>query len=197
MVAQQIKPRGVTSPEVLRAMREVPRQAFVPEEWRKEAYGDYPIPIGGGQTISQPYVVAAMTEALELDSQSRVLEIGTGSGYQTALLAEIAAEVHTIECRPELSEGARRVLAACGYRNIHFHVGDGAEGWPPAALYDAIISTCAPTALPQPWTTQLRDGGRIVAPIGDRGDQRLLRWIKIGESLQEAFLMNVRFVPLV
>jgi protein-L-isoaspartate(D-aspartate) O-methyltransferase len=196
MVKDQLRARGIRDAAVLRAMSEVPREAFVPLPWRDAAYDDRPLPIGADQTISQPYVVAAMTEALELSPTSRVLEIGTGSGYQSAVLAEIVGRVETIECFANLLESARRILTSLQYGNIAFHLGDGTSGWPAGAPYDAIIATCAAGAIPPAWEAQLAEGGRLVAPIGPRDSQHLLAGRKRGGRLEASSLMGVRFVPL-
>jgi len=195
MVATQIQARGVLDAKVIAAMRRVPRHALVPKSERASAYADYPLPIGHEQTISQPYIVAAMTEALGLVGGERVLEIGTGSGYQAAVLAEIAAEVYTIEIVAPLGERAKRDLVQLGYDNIHFLVGDGYLGWPDAAPFQGIMVTAAPPEVPQPLIDQLAPGGRMVIPVGV-GDQELLLIEKspTGESTRR--LMPVRFVPM-
>jgi protein-L-isoaspartate(D-aspartate) O-methyltransferase len=197
MVRDQIETRGVHDERVLRAMRRVPRHLFVPESFRSEAYSDYPLPIGNGQTISQPFIVAWMTEALGLQSDSRVLEIGTGSGYQAAVLAEIAKEVYTIEIVAPLAEAARRTLDGLGYRNITAKQGDGYLGWPEHAPFDAVIVTAAPEHVPQPLVDQLRVGGRLVAPVGPRDAQQLLVINKDVRGITTEARMPVRFVPLV
>jgi len=198
MVDTQIKPRGVKSAAVLRAMEAVPRERFVPEEYRKYAYSDCPLPLSLGQTISQPYMVAAMTEFLNLDASSRVLEIGTGSGYQTAILAHIAKEVFTVEIIEPLAERARGLLEEMGYGNIHFKVGDGYYGWQEHAPYDAIIVTAAPEIEPPPLTAQLGSGGRMVIPIGPTAGLQELKVIEKNgdEDLRTLESMSVRFVPL-
>ena len=177
-----IRLRGIRDERVLSALLKVPRHLFVPEELRDRAYVDAPLPIGEGQTISQPYIVALMTEALELDEDSRVLEIGTGSGYQAAILAEIAKEVYTVERIPALLERARRILEALGYDNIYFKLGDGTLGWEEHAPYDAIIVTAGAPEVPEPLVEQLKVGGRMVIPVGDEFSQRLLRVTKLDSS---------------
>ncbi|QER42198.1 protein-L-isoaspartate(D-aspartate) O-methyltransferase [Thermodesulfobacterium sp. TA1] len=197
MVKSQIIARGIKDEKVLRAMLKVPRHLFVEEALRDQAYGDFPLPIGKGQTISQPYIVAFMTEALELKGKERVLEIGTGSGYQTAILAEIALWVYTIERDYELSEKAKKVLLSLGYKNISFKVGDGSLGWPEVAPFDAIIVTAASPQIPQPLIDQLAEGGRLVIPVGDEFSQILIKGIKKNGKLITQTLEPVRFVKLV
>ncbi len=188
----------ISDKDVLAAIAHVPRHRFVPEAQRQHAYEDRPLPIGHGQTISQPFIVALMTQLLELDSQARVLEIGTGCGYQTAILAELAAEVYTIERIPELSQRASRILSELGYDNVHFRVGDGWQGWPQAAPFDGIIVTAAAPIWPPQLLEQLADGGRIVLPIGPAGgDQILWQGIKTGSQLIRNRIGPVRFVPLI
>jgi protein-L-isoaspartate(D-aspartate) O-methyltransferase len=196
MVRRQIAARGVRDPRVLKAMEKVPRHLFVPAVRQAEAYEDYPLPIGGGQTISQPYIVAAMTEALRLKPGSRVLEIGTGSGYQAAILGELAREVYSIEIVPALGQRAAKLLAQLGYRNIQVHVGDGYRGWPERAPFDAILLTAAPVQLPEPLLRQLKMGGTLVAPVGPTDDQRLIRVTKTVTGFSREHLMDVRFVPM-
>jgi protein-L-isoaspartate(D-aspartate) O-methyltransferase len=197
MVRTQIEARGVTDPRVLAAMRKVPRHRFVPTSHRRLAYADMPLPIGEGQTISQPYIVAAMTEALALQPEERVLEIGTGSGYQAAVLAELVREVCTIEIMPALARRARDTLAALGCTNVCTRVGDGRQGWPEKAPFDAVIVTCAPESIPAPLVEQLREGGRIVIPVGERDSiQKLVRGVKRQGRLETATVMDVRFVPM-
>lgn len=173
MVLYQLEGRGITNPRVLEAMRKVPRHLFVPPDRVHDAYSDHALPIGAGQTISQPYMVALMTELLNPAPSHRVLEVGTGSGYQAAILAELANEVVTIEREPSLSERAREVLESLGYRNITFVVGDGTEGYPPLAPYDGIIVTAGAPFTPQPLIEQLVPGGRLVIPVGHRYEQVL------------------------
>ncbi len=197
MVEETIAARGVSDPDVLRAMRTVPRHVFVPETYQDEAYADHPLPIGHGQTISQPYIVAWMTELLELQSGEKVLEIGTGSGYQAAVLAELeGVAVYSIEIIPELAEDARADLRSLGYDAVHLKQGDGYFGWEEHAPFDAIIVTAAPDHLPQPLVRQLADGGQIVIPIGPPGGyQTLWRFTKEGEDLKSENLGSVAFVP--
>jgi len=198
MVIETIERRGVTDKDVLHAMREVPRHLFVPEGERAHAYGDYPLPIGYGQTISQPYIVALMTELLELKAGNKVLEIGTGSGYQAAVLAHIPdVEVYTIEIVPELAERARERLESLGYPKVHCKQADGYYGWPEHAPFDAIIVTAAPDHVPQPLADQLAEGGRMVIPVGPPGGyQTLWKFVKEPDGELRAFNMGgVAFVP--
>ncbi len=195
MVREQIAARDVRDPRVLTAMRKVPRHLFVPAAMRRFAYADSPLPIGLGQTISQPYIVAFMTEALELKRQDRVLEIGTGSGYQAAVLAELVKEVYSIEIVEPLAREAEARLGRLGYTNVRIRVGDGYRGWPEAAPFDAIILTAAPDHVPQPLLDQLRDGGRLILPLG-RGEQDLVRLRRTRQGMQRDVLLAVRFVPM-
>jgi len=196
MVKRQIEARGVREPRLLAALRTVPRHAFVPADLRSQAYRDEPLPIGEGQTISQPYIVAAMTEALALGPEDKVLEVGTGSGYQTAVLAELAAEVWTVEIIAALSLRAQSVLSGLGYRNIRFQVADGSAGWPEAGPFDAIMVTAAPADIPPRLREQLVPEGRMIIPVGvDRQDLVLLSRKEGG--WREERLFSVRFVPLV
>jgi len=197
MVQTQIAARGIKDPRVLEAMRKVPRHLFVEEALKDQAYGDYPLPIGEGQTISQPYIVALMTEALELKGPERVLEVGTGSGYQAAILAELARQVFSIERYPSLAARAKRLLEQLGYRNVLIKVGDGTKGWPEMAPFDAIIVTAAGPKIPEPLIEQLKDGGRLVIPVGDEWSQYLLKVTKQGDKLIKENLGAVRFVKLV
>jgi protein-L-isoaspartate(D-aspartate) O-methyltransferase len=193
-----LRMRGVTDEAVLRAMANVPREAFVPEEHEAQAYGDHPLPIGQGQTISQPYIVALMTQELDLQPGEKVLEIGTGSGYQTAVLAEMDAEVHTVEVLPELQEEAREHLEELGYEGIHYRVGNGSDGWPEHAPYDAVIVTAAPPAIPDALVEQLDEGGRLIIPVGPRGFyQTLWKIVKRDGKIEKSNLGGVAFVPLV
>ena len=198
MVAQQIENRGVTDRRVLDAMRKVPRHLFVPQSGRTDSYGDFPLPIGEGQTISQPYIVAFMTEALHLKSGDSVLEIGTGSGYQAAILGEIAAEVYTVEIVPSLAKRAQAILDSLRYVNIHIRTGDGYKGWPEHAPYDAVIVTCAPDAIPRALVDQMKEGGRMIIPVGRAGDvQELVLGVKVNGVLETRDVLSVRFVPMV
>ena len=196
MVDGQIEGRGVSDPATLAAMREVPRWEFVPADLVDRAFEANPLAIGEGQTISQPYIVAYMTEALKLEAGDRVLEVGTGSGYQAGILGVIAADVYTIEIIPSLAEDARETLERLGYDNVHVLVGDGYGGWPEEAPFDAIIVTCAPDHVPQPLLDQLADGGRLVLPLGGRYPQMLKRYTKSGDTFEEEDLEPVLFVPM-
>ncbi len=198
MVRNTIEARGVTDPDVLRAMRTVLRHALVPEDYIAQAYEDHPLPIGYGQTISQPYIVALMTESLALNPGDPVLEIGTGSGYQAAVLAELpGVEVYSIEIVPQLAEQAAERLRALGYDNIHLKQGDGYYGWPDDAPYNAIVVTAAPDHLPSPLVEQLADAGRLVIPIGPPGGyQTLWQFTKQAEDVRATSLGDVLFVPL-
>jgi protein-L-isoaspartate(D-aspartate) O-methyltransferase len=195
MVRQQIEARGVKDARVLEAMRRVPRHRFVPDGMQALAYEDHPLPIGHDQTISQPFIVAWMTEALAATPQSRVLEIGTGSGYQAAVLGEIAAEVYTIEIVEPLARRSRVVLAELGYRTVHVRHGDGYKGWPDKAPFDAIMVTAAPEEVPPPLIEQLAMGGRLVIPVGGRGMQQMTVITKTPAGLHREERMPVRFVP--
>ena len=197
MVEQQIARRGIRDERVLQAMRDVPRHRFVPRDQWDAAYQDHPLPIGHGQTISQPYIVAYMTEMLHLKPEDRVLEIGTGCGYQSAILSQLARQVHTVERIPSLSSQARRILQVLGYRNIEYRVDDGSHGWPEAAPFDAIIVTAAAPQTPPPLIAQLVDGAHLVIPIGPTGFQDLMRLTRHGERIQTERLTAVAFVPLV
>ena len=198
MVEQDIEARGVKDALVLKAMRKVQRHLFVEQSLWPKAYNDYPLPIGEGQTISQPYVVALMTEALALRGDERVLEVGTGSGYQAAILAEIVKEVFTIEIRPEIYTKTRERLQKLGYKNIHLKQGDGYLGWPEYAPFDAIIVTASPNHLPPPLLTQLKEGGRLIIPLGSTVFyQNLTLVTKRRGKLEVKELGSVAFVPLV
>ena len=197
MVERQLRRRGVTDAAVLAAMMAVPRHEFVPEEYRSQAYEDLPLPIGGGQTISQPYIVAAMTVALRLLPSDRVLEIGTGCGYQAAVLARLAKEVFTIERRPELASSASTRLARMGYANAHVHCGDGTLGLPEFAPFDAILVAAAAPAVPKPLLAQLAEGGRMILPVGDAEHQELQLIEKRGDTFPAKMLEGCRFVPLI
>jgi protein-L-isoaspartate(D-aspartate) O-methyltransferase len=196
MVRDQIEARGVADPAVLKALRAVPRHELVPEAARDRAYGDHPLPIGYDQTISQPYIVALMTELSRVKPGSRVLEIGTGSGYQAAVLAEVGAEVYSIEIVEPLAERATRDLARLGYGGrIHVRAGDGYRGWPSEAPFDAVVVTAAPPKIPQPLIDQLRVGGRMVIPVGENR-QRLRVLIRTEDGVLEEDSIPVRFVPM-
>jgi len=199
MIRDHLLGRGIHDPVVLAAMRQVPREAFVDEGMQALAYEDHPLPIAGGQTISQPYIVAYMTEALELATTDRVLEIGTGSGYAAAVLSRIVTTVHTVERLGELAGSARRRLDSLGYTNIIVHEGDGTLGWPEHAPYDAIVVTAGAPQVPQPLLDQLAIGGRLVIPVGSHADlQMLLRVRRSGEhDYRSEELCGVRFVPLI
>jgi protein-L-isoaspartate(D-aspartate) O-methyltransferase len=197
MVRRQIQGRRVRDELVLEAMRTVPRHRFVPAHMRGSAYRDAPLPIGEGQTISQPYVVGFMTAALQLSGGEKVLEIGTGSGYQAAILACIAREVISVERLPRLADEARRTLAELGYDNVRVVVGDGTQGWPEEAPYDAIMVTAASPKIPEPLLEQLAEGGRLVAPIGPRHTQELVRVRREGDTFHCEDLLGVAFVPLI
>jgi len=196
MVQQQLKGRGIKDERVLAAMGKVPREAFVPPESRAASYEDGPLPIGYDQTISQPYIVAFMTEQLRLKPSDRVLEIGTGSGYQAAILAELVSEIYSVEIVEPLARAAEVTLKRLGYKNVHVKIGDGYKGWPEAAPFDAIIVTCAPDKVPQPLTDQLKDGGRMVIPVGGRFAQELYLLEKKNGQLRESVTLAVRFVPM-
>ena len=198
MVEVQMALRGISDPRVLEAFRQVPRHRFVPESFRDQAYEDYPLPIGEDQTISQPYMVAMMTDALELKGPEKVLEIGTGSGYQAAILAELVAELYTLDRLDVLVEQAQKVLEALGYQNVHFRVGDGTLGWPEAAPFDAIVVTAGSPQIPRPLVEQLALGGRLVIPVGDRFSQTLTRVRKdAAGNLKHEYLGGCRFVRLI
>ena len=197
MVATQIERRGVTDPRVLDAMRRVPREAFVPDAAASLAYADRPLPIGYGQTISQPYIVALMTELARIEPGARVLEVGTGSGYQAAVLAHMGADVYSIEIVEPLAREASERLARLGYA-VHVRAGDGYRGWPEAAPFDAIIVTAAPGHIPEPLEAELRVGGRLVIPVGPGGlgQQRLMVVTRTAEGFDEKAVIPVRFVPM-
>ena len=195
MVQEQLASRGVRDPKTLAALRKVPRHLFVPPGSVREAYDDHPLPIGHGQTISQPYIVGFMTEALGLKGGETVLEVGTGSGYQAAVLSEIAGKVYTIEIVAELAEEARGRLQRLGYANVEVRAGDGYLGWPEAAPFDAITVTAAAPRVPQPLKDQLRDGGRLILPLGDEY-QELIVVTRRGASFEERRVLPVRFVPM-
>jgi protein-L-isoaspartate(D-aspartate) O-methyltransferase len=197
MIEKQIKGRGVQDARVLQALDDVPRHLFVPPERRHLAYADGPLPIGEDQTISQPYIVAFMTELLELGGDERVLEIGTGSGYQTAILAHLAKEVYSLERIEALAVRARQTLDDVGITNVEIHVGDGSAGLPRFAPYNRILVTAAAPSVPQPLQDQLAHGGRLVLPVGGRSGQVLERWVREGDGFRAERLAPVAFVPLI
>jgi len=195
MVAGQIEARGIKHPSVLRAMLKVPRHQFVPDGLRALAYEDTALPIGEGQTISQPYMVALMTELINPRPDMKVLEIGTGSGYQAAILAELCRSVYTVEIVEVLAKRAVRLLSRL-YPNVHVRIGDGYGGWPEAAPFDAVLVTCAPTSVPRPLIAQLREGGKMVIPVGAPGNQKLYVLTKKKGRLQQQAVIDVLFVPM-
>ena len=197
MVETQIASRGVRDRRVLDAMRAVPRHCFVQPEYRNLAYTDGPLPIGSGQTISQPYIVALMTELLELKGTEKVLEVGTGSGYQAAILARLVSEVHTIERRANLADYARRILEELGVKNITVHVGDGTLGYPEQMPFAGIIVTAGAPNVPKLLLDQLDEGGRLVIPVGGRGGQYLECWHRQGKEYKHKNIIPVAFVPLI
>jgi protein-L-isoaspartate(D-aspartate) O-methyltransferase len=196
MVAEQIRVRGVTEPAVLAAMEAVPRHLFVPESERNGAYEDRPLPIGSRQTISQPYIVALMTSLLGVRPGDRILEVGTGSGYQAAVLSRLAGEVYSVEILKPLGERARRTLAELGYRNVHIRVGDGYEGWPDAAPFDGIIVTAAPPRIPDPLLRQLKVGGKLVIPVGQTYQDLIVMTKRKDGGFDRENVLPVRFVPM-
>lgn len=197
MVEDQLADRGISDGQVLAAFRQVKRHRFVPEAHRDMAYADRPLPIGHGQTISQPYVVAYMTEALAVKKSDKILEVGTGSGYQAAILAEICRQVYSIEIIAELARRARKTLSAEGHGNVEIKIGDGYRGWKKHAPYDGIIVTCAPTDIPDPLKQQLAEGGRMVIPVGKSFNQKLVVMVKQDGRLFKTDRLPVRFVPMV
>lgn len=197
MVEQQIKNRGINDERVLAAFREIPRHTFVKKTHQLEAYEDHPLPIGFGQTISQPYIVALMTARLDLVGWEKVLEIGTGSGYQAAILARLSQEIHSIERIPELAQQAEGNLRAAGINHVEVHVGDGTLGWPQNAPYDAILITAGTPAMPVGLMGQLGEGGRLIAPVGSRWRQMLELWVKHDEKIKKEEVLPVVFVPLI
>ena len=196
MVEEQIVRRGVKNKLVLDAVRKVPRHEYVPEKLQSEAYYDTPLPIGEGQTISQPYIVALMTELLELKGKEKVLEIGTGSGYQAAILADLAGEVYTIEILPSLAQRAEKLVSELGYKNIKVKCGDGFLGWPEFAPFEAIIVTCAPEEIPPLLIEQLAEGGRMVIPVGEEY-QELKLLVKVKGKIEQKDIIPVIFVPMI
>ncbi len=197
MVEDQITSRGIHEARLLESLREVPRHLFVPYENRALAYNDGPLPIGLGQTISQPYIVALMTDLLQLKGHETILEVGTGSGYQAAVLAELVKQVHTIERHPELAQHAERLLKDLGYSNIQVHIGDGSLGLPELSPFDGILVTAAAPKAPQGLLSQLGEGGRLVIPVGHRYGQVLECWQRSGESYKQEVISPVAFVPLI
>ncbi|MDH5174230.1 MAG: protein-L-isoaspartate(D-aspartate) O-methyltransferase [Elusimicrobiota bacterium] len=197
MVVEQIKERGISDRRVLEVMEKVPRHVFVPERYRDFAYDDSPLPIGEAQTISQPYIVALMTECLHLEGEEKVLEVGTGSGYQAAILCELAKEVYTIEILETLAERAEELLRKLGYKNVKVKCGDGYLGWKEYAPFDGIIVTCAPDHIPQPLIDQLAEGGRIVIPVGEARFPQVLKLLEKREGeITVRNVVPVRFVPM-
>jgi protein-L-isoaspartate(D-aspartate) O-methyltransferase len=196
MVEQQLKPRGIKDERVLAAMAKVPREEFIPVDARDHAYEDGALPIGYDQTISQPYIVAFMTEQLRPTPSDRILEIGSGSGYQAAILAEIVEDVYTIDIVGPLAKTAEANLQRLGYKNVHVRVGDGYKGWAEEAPFDAVIVTCAPEKVPQLLVDQIKDGGRMVIPVGERFAQQLYLLEKKNGQLKESVTLPVRFVPM-
>jgi len=197
MVKNQLASRNIADEGVLQAMGKIPRHLFISEALAGEAYNDHPVPIGEKQTISQPYIVAIMTEALELQGKENTLEIGTGSGYQTAILAELSSRVYTIERIKSLLVDARKLLAQLGYSNVLFKAFDGTLGWKEYAPFDAIMVTAGAPSLPEPLMDQLADNGRMVIPVGDRYTQELIKVTKKGENLEQESLGGCRFVDLI
>ncbi|UMZ74876.1 protein-L-isoaspartate(D-aspartate) O-methyltransferase [Natranaerofaba carboxydovora] len=196
MVKKQIYKRGIREEKVLKAFESVPREKFVPEDQKHMAYGDHPLPIGDNQTISQPYIVALMTDALELQKEDKVLELGTGSGYQAAILGEIASEIFSIERIENLASNAKKILRELGYNNIHIKVDDGTLGWEDKSPFDAIMVTAASPNIPDSLTEQLKTGGRMVIPVGDLHSQDLLKVTKTKSGIEKVNLGGCRFVPL-
>jgi protein-L-isoaspartate(D-aspartate) O-methyltransferase len=197
MVQEQLIPRGITERRVLEAFLKVERHEFIPQDLKSNAYADFPLPVGEGQTISQPYIVALMTESLGLTGKERVLEIGTGSGYQAAILAELAGEVYTIERLLNLSQRSRELLLGLGYQNIKFKSGDGTLGWPEEAPFERIIITAATSVIPEPLADQLKEGGRLILPLGESFSQVLTLITKRDNKLESEDICGCVFVPLV
>lgn len=201
MLKWDLEGRGISDPRVLKAMADIPREEFIPQQYQSQAYADGPLPIGMGQTISQPYIVALMTQELRPDRNCEVLEIGTGSGYQTAILSKLVKKVYTIEKLSQLSESAQSVLSRLGIGNVEFYIGDGSAGWPDSRLpekgcFDRITITAAVPEIPQPTAEQLADGGFIVAPVGPAGVQQLVVCEKKGGKMKKKVICDVRFVKL-
>lgn len=197
MVRNQIEARGISDKKVLEALRKVERHQFVPKEYQDEAYNDTPLPIGAGQTISQPYIVALMTAVLNLKDTDTVLEIGTGSGYQAAILGEICKHVYTIEIIDILGKRSQRLLSELGYQNITVKMDDGYKGWETYSPFDAIIVTCAPSHIPKPLKDQLAEGGRMVIPVGKLYNQKLVLLMKKRGKIAQKAIIPVRFVPMI
>jgi protein-L-isoaspartate(D-aspartate) O-methyltransferase len=198
MVVEQLIPRNISDKRVLEAFRKVPRHEFVPEDLRQSAYNDYPLPIGENQTISQPYMVALMTECLKLKDGEKVLEIGTGSGYQAAILGEIAGEVYSVERFKDLADKASEILHSLGYKNIHIKAGDGTLGWSEFAPYDGIVVTAGAPGVPESLVKQLKDGGRLVIPIDSGGFGQILTLVeRVGHTTRQSDICACTFVPLI
>ena len=196
MVSRQLEDRGISDTRVLEAFRNIPRHCFVLPQYETQAYEDYPLKIGNGQTISQPYIVALMSSLLELQGNENILEIGTGSGYQAAILGRLSGYVHTIERFPQLAARAQKVLNEIGFTNIEVHKGDGSEGWEKAAPYEGIMVTAAAPYVPKPLLKQLKDGGKLVIPVGSRSVQSLEIWHRTGNDFRQIRSTPVAFVPL-
>lgn len=197
MVKQQLQARDIDNTRILRALSVVPRHRFVPKALQHMAYADTPLPIGHGQTISQPYIVAFMSQTLDIQPGERILEIGTGSGYQAAVLAELGASVYSIEIVTDLGRQAAIILGSLGYDNVHLKIGDGYQGWPEHAPFDAIVVTCAPARVPDPLQNQLAEGGRMIIPVGERNFQQLVLLSKKEGKIKKETVLDVRFVPMV
>ena len=197
MVESQLVARDITDEKVIRAFNLVERYKFVPDEFKKNSYENHPLPIGDNQTISQQYIVALMVQLLKLEGNEKVLEVGTGSGYETAILCQIVKDVFTVECIDALSRNAQKILNETGYKNIHFKIGDGTQGWPQEAPFDRIIVSAASSKVPEPLLDQLNDPGRLVIPVGDRFNQNLIVINKEDGRLQTSNICGCSFVPLV